>query len=85
MVTHPEHRRRGAASLLMRWGIEQIDRDGLEAYIDASSDGKLLYEHFGFKPAKEVVYEFSDSDIKVREIHTCMIRMPRSLTTKMEE
>ena len=85
MVTHPEHRRCGAASLLMRWGLEQVDRDGLEAYIDASSDGKLLYEHFGFKPAKEVVYEFSDSDIKVRETHTCMIRMPRPLTTKMEE
>ena len=62
-----------------------MDRDGLEAYIDASSDGKLLYEHFGFKPVKEVLYEFSDSNIEVREAHTCMIRVPRSLTTKMEE
>ncbi|OCL06694.1 hypothetical protein AOQ84DRAFT_342958 [Glonium stellatum] len=82
MVTHPDHRHRGAAGLLVQWGIDIIDRDGLEAYVDASADGKPLYERFGFEQLREVVYEYSDSDLNVRETHYCMLRKARPLVAK---
>ena len=48
LFVHPEHRRRGAASLLMRWGMEKADELGLEAFVEATDDGKPCYEHHGF-------------------------------------
>ncbi|KAJ5624772.1 hypothetical protein N7510_001081 [Penicillium lagena] len=48
LATHPDYRRRGAASLLVGWGCKIADQRGLEAYVDASKDGAPLYEKFGF-------------------------------------
>ena len=33
MFTHPDHRRRGAGTLLMDWGIKLADQWGLESFI----------------------------------------------------
>lgn len=46
--THPSHRRRGAASMLIQWGCEIADRDAVPTYVDANMYGKPLYEKFGF-------------------------------------
>ncbi|RMJ01506.1 hypothetical protein CDV36_015752 [Fusarium kuroshium] len=48
LVTHPEYRRRGAGSMLMRWGCDLADENGVEVYVDASRDGSFLYRKFGF-------------------------------------
>lgn len=49
LCTHPHYRGRGAASLLMAWGCEQADRDQMPLYVDATPEGKPLYERFGFE------------------------------------
>ncbi|KAJ5151714.1 hypothetical protein N7492_010009 [Penicillium capsulatum] len=46
--THPDYRRRGAGAMLVQWGCDRADADGVGAYVDASVDGKGLYEKFGF-------------------------------------
>ncbi|KAK7437759.1 acetyltransferase [Colletotrichum acutatum] len=48
LVTHPDYQRRGAASMLLKWGCALADEDGVAAYVDASKTGKGLYERFGF-------------------------------------
>ncbi|RSL51386.1 hypothetical protein CEP52_016557 [Fusarium oligoseptatum] len=48
LVTHPEYRRRGAGSMLMKWGCDLADENGVEVYVDASRDGSFLYRKFGF-------------------------------------
>ena len=45
---HPEHRRRGAASLLVGWGTKKADELGIEAFVEATDDGKPCYEALGF-------------------------------------
>lgn len=45
---HPEHRRRGVASMLLRWGTEKADELGLEAFVESTDDGKACYEQHGF-------------------------------------
>lgn len=49
LATHPNFRRRGAATMLLRWGCDQADRDGLPVYIDASEAGVPVYEKYGFR------------------------------------
>lgn len=46
--THPDYRCRGAGSILVRWGCEIADREGVGAYIDASKAGIPLYAKHGF-------------------------------------
>lgn len=48
LFTHPEHRGKGVASLVMKWGLEHADELGLETYIEATDVGKPVYEKFGF-------------------------------------
>ena len=48
LFTHPQHRNRGAGSLLVERGIRKADELGLEAYVEASLMGKSVYEKHGF-------------------------------------
>ncbi|XHG06104.1 hypothetical protein AWENTII_009312 [Aspergillus wentii] len=49
LATDPAYRRRGAGGMLVQWGCEVADRDGMPVYIDATQEGKLLYSRFGFE------------------------------------
>lgn len=49
LFTHPDHRRKGVGSLVMKWGLDHADRLGLEAFLEATKEGKPCYESVGFK------------------------------------
>jgi GNAT superfamily N-acetyltransferase len=55
VVTKPEYRRKGAAGLLLRWGLEKADQEEVEAYLEASPEEKPVYEHFGFREVERLV------------------------------
>lgn len=57
--THPDHKGRGAGSMLLKWGAEEADRLGLESYLEASPEGKSLYEKRGFEVLDTFVADFS--------------------------
>ncbi|KPM38034.1 hypothetical protein AK830_g8534 [Neonectria ditissima] len=46
--THPDYRQRGAGSLLVKWGCDLADENGVATYVDASKAGAPLYKRFGF-------------------------------------
>ncbi|KFY26987.1 hypothetical protein V491_01093 [Pseudogymnoascus sp. VKM F-3775] len=46
--THPDYQRRGAGSMLVKWGCDLADKDGVSAYVDASKKGLPLYKKYGF-------------------------------------
>ncbi|KAH7028871.1 acyl-CoA N-acyltransferase [Microdochium trichocladiopsis] len=49
LATDPAHQGRGAGSRLLRYGCEQADRDGVEAYLEASPGGARMYHRHGFE------------------------------------
>jgi GNAT superfamily N-acetyltransferase len=53
LSTRPAHRRNGAASIMIRWGLEVADEHGVETYTEAHEGSKTLYEKFGFKTVGE--------------------------------
>lgn len=57
--THPDHQKRGAGSMLLRWGASEADRLGLESYLEASPEGKPLYAKCGFRELETLVTDFS--------------------------
>lgn len=46
--TDAKYRRRGAGSMMMKWGVELMDLLFLPGYIEASEEGNFLYRAFGF-------------------------------------
>lgn len=43
-----EYKGRGAGSLMMRYGCDMADKDGLEIYVDSSMEGYPMYLKYGF-------------------------------------
>ncbi|KAJ5122772.1 acetyltransferase [Penicillium atrosanguineum] len=56
-ATHPDYQRQGAASILVKWGCDLADVEGLRTYVSASRNGASLYAKFGF-----VDYSNADQD-----------------------
>ena len=48
IFTHHLHRRRGAGSLIVKWGTERADKMGLESFVDATNLGAELHKRHGF-------------------------------------
>lgn len=53
LAVHPDHQRKGIGRKLIQWGLDEADRLGLIAYLEASPDGLRLYEQTGFEKVKE--------------------------------
>jgi len=77
LVTHPDHHRRGAGSMLLKWGVAEADRLGVVGYLEASSEGKLLYERFGYKPVRDILFDARKYGGDKEDIHVAMLRQPQ--------
>ncbi|PWY84452.1 acyl-CoA N-acyltransferase [Aspergillus eucalypticola CBS 122712] len=49
LITHPDYRRQGAASMLIQWGCKRADQDGIPIWVDSSQEGARIYQRFGFR------------------------------------
>ena len=49
LVTDPDYKGQGAASLILQYGLNLADVDNLPCYIDATPEGKPLYERLGWE------------------------------------
>jgi GNAT superfamily N-acetyltransferase len=57
VYTEPPWRRRGLAALLMRHIMDWAEARGIRVLVlQASDDGRLLYEKLGFRPTHEMQY-----------------------------
>ncbi|KAJ6083965.1 hypothetical protein N7486_010765 [Penicillium sp. IBT 16267x] len=67
LVVDPEYTGRGAASMLIQWGCELADRDGVPAYLDAHIDAAPLYRMFGFKDREDKTVTSEGAVSMIRE------------------
>ncbi|KAI0972634.1 acyl-CoA N-acyltransferase [Xylaria arbuscula] len=67
-VTHPAFQRRGVASRLVQWGLDEAQRRGIVyATTEASSMGRHVYARLGFRPqGGDLAYEL-DEEFQTRE------------------
>lgn len=48
LATHPDYQKRGAGSMIVKYGCDLADAHGVSAYVDASKEGLGLYKRHGF-------------------------------------
>ncbi|KAH7191974.1 acyl-CoA N-acyltransferase [Fusarium flagelliforme] len=59
ICVHEEWQGKGAASLLIRWGVERADAEGLPCFLEATPKGRPIYEKYGFQMKGQDVFEWS--------------------------
>jgi len=53
VATSPDHMRRGAGRMLMQHAVDEADKRGMTAHLEASPEGFHLYESLGFRQVGE--------------------------------
>jgi predicted N-acetyltransferase YhbS len=73
LVTSPDHHRRGAGSMLLKWGTEKVDELGVVGYLEASDDGAPLYARFGYEPIREIEFDTRKYGGTTTDVHVVCI------------
>ncbi|KAL5088900.1 hypothetical protein Trisim1_006045 [Trichoderma cf. simile WF8] len=52
VAVKPQYQGKGAASLMLKYGVNKADEDKVECFLDASPAGQPIYERYGFRVAQ---------------------------------
>jgi GNAT superfamily N-acetyltransferase len=74
--TDPKHQRRGAGSMLLKWGTAEADRLCLPAYLESSAEGRILYERHGWREVGKLVVDLRKWGGPSDTCSTLMLREP---------
>lgn len=77
LFTHPEYRRQGVATLILQWGLAHAEKLGLDAYVEATAEGKPSYERFGFRDidVNELTVPNGDDSQEAKEVGKDLLPM----------
>ena len=81
LAVDPAYQRRGLGYLLVSAGLEDADRAGARAYVEATPDGLPLYLKFGWRLVDEMVLEMEAFGVSGggREVMPFLMREPGGL------
>lgn len=74
LATDPMHHRRGIGALQLKWGLDEADRLGLPAYLEASPMGRPLYAKWGFESLGRLDFDAAPYGGGQEMDHTVMLR-----------
>lgn len=76
MATHPAHKGRGVASMMLKEALKRVDEASLTSIVMASPAGQKLYEKQGFKFVRSLVQDDSRYGTTTPYVHSWLIRQP---------
>ncbi|KAL5338134.1 acyl-CoA N-acyltransferase [Aspergillus crustosus] len=74
LFVDPEYQRRGIARQLLKFGFEEAERLGLEMTLEATREGKRLYESLGFETVKVEQFDARPFGADIVDDITFMVR-----------
>lgn len=79
LVTHPNHQRHGAGSMLVKWGTDEADKRGIISVLVATQMGLGCYLKNGFEVVREDKMDLRPFGVDEVEIRRGMIRRSKPL------
>jgi GNAT superfamily N-acetyltransferase len=76
LATHPEQQGRGAAKIMLDWGLRKADEESLATYLNATIEGRRVYERRGFEVVKELEWDRVPWGGEGSDWHSIMVRQP---------
>ena len=78
IATRPEYRGQGAGRILLKWGLDKADRDGLEAFLESSTYARPIYARYGFEPVRSLErFDCTNDDPIGPTDNAILVRKPR--------
>ena len=74
LATHPDHQGRGAATMMLDWGMHKADEEGVVTYLDSTMTGRPIYERRGFEVVKALEWDRVPWRGEGKDWHGCMVR-----------
>lgn len=77
LAVDPEYRRKGLATRLLKWGMDEGDRLGLPCMLEATREGEVVYKQHGYVSQGEFWTHMKDE--KGEAIHggNLLVREPK--------
>lgn len=63
IATDPDHERRGAATMLIKWVLDRCNKDKASAYLESTPVACTLYTRLRFKPEGEISMTLPDGSV----------------------
>ena len=60
--------------MLIKFGLGIVDAAGARAELEATPQGKPIYDRYGFREVDQIVFELEGYGHQGTQIMTCMIR-----------
>jgi ribosomal protein S18 acetylase RimI-like enzyme len=60
--TDPRYERRGAASLMVQWGLERCRAENYPAYLESTMNAVPLYDRHGFVAVEKIYLELETAN-----------------------
>ena len=77
LVTHSEFRRRGAAAVLVKWGVDTAEEKGWPVTVFGSPMGQLVYRRLGFEIVGTKVVQVEGEEERLTS--AVMQKLPRRM------
>lgn len=81
-MTDPKYQRRGAGSMLVKWGCDKADEMGIICALQASAAGEQVYLRQGFELKRTAVMDLRPYGVEAEELRRGMVRLPRGKSGK---
>ncbi|KAI2466661.1 acyl-CoA N-acyltransferase [Annulohypoxylon bovei var. microspora] len=81
LCTSPKYHRRGAAKALMLPMFALADARGLKVYLEATPDGRPVYEKLGFREVDHLTFDLKELTAASEEVYrlSIMVREPNAV------
>ncbi|KAI5925308.1 putative GNAT family acetyltransferase [Camillea tinctor] len=79
MGTDPAYERRGAATLMVRWGMEQCERERVPAYLESTLEAAPFYAKSGFRAVEKFALDYESGGRTERYEEISFVYEPASL------
>ena len=63
IATHPQHERRGAATMVIKWALDKCSKERIPAYLEATPKSWALYKKLGFTLEERISMTFDDGSV----------------------
>jgi hypothetical protein len=86
MGTDPLHERRSAASMMVRWGLEQCNNEGVVGYLESTLNAVPFYTKMGFTSQERISLRYFNSWRNEYEVYEeiAFVHHPKSLTVSQK-